>query len=312
MSLRSNASNWPALPYEAAGATYTTLHLWTQIVGKIVLAKMPWINHSWHVTLFVTPFGLTTRTVTAGEKHFQIDFDLQRHRLRLAISGMEEQSFSLENLSVAGFYHSIMGILSEGGIECSIYPIPNELEDPIPLDRDETHRTYNSRYAEDLHRVWLSTHGVFTRFRSEFLGKCSPVHLFWGGFDLVVTRFSGREASAHPGGFPNLPDWVAREAYSHEVCSCGFWPGSEALPEAAFYCYIYPEPEGFSTASVTPDAAYYHQELGEYILPYTEVAAAGDPAGMLLEFLNSTYDRATELAEWDTDGLRFERDQLLP
>lgn len=299
-------TTWPKLSFKEAQKTYETIHLWTQIVGKIRLVKMPWINHSWHVTLYVTPSGLTTSDVVAGDKDFQLDFDFIHHQLQLKTSAGETSSIDLKKLSVAGCYKQVLDALREVGIEADIYPVPNELEDPIPFYKDETHATYNPDHATALHQALLRAHDVFTRFRAEFKGKCSPVHLFWGSFDLAVSRFSGRDAPKHPGGVPNLPDWVAQEAYSKEVCSCGFWPGSEAFPEAAFYSYIYPEPEGYKDAHIKPDQAYYHPELREFILPYDAVQEATDPEAVLLDFLHSTYEAAADLARWDRKALEQE------
>ncbi|PKV75907.1 DUF5996 family protein [Pontibacter ramchanderi] len=299
-------TTWPELSYAEAHKTYETIHLWTQIVGKIRLVKTPWFNHSWHVTLYVTPSGFTTSDMVDGEKHFQLDFDFIRHQLRLKTSAGESHSIDLKGLSVAGCYKQLQDALRQVGIEANINPVPNELEDPIPFDQDEIHATYNPEHATALHQAFLRAHDVFSKFKARFSGKCSPVHLFWGSFDLAVSRFSGRDAPKHPGGVPNLPDWVAQEAYSKEVYSCGFWPGSEALPQAAFYSYIYPEPEGFKVARIKPKQAYYHPELREFILPYEAVQKAEDPEAMLMDFLQSTYEAAAELAKWDRRALEQE------
>ncbi|MPR35615.1 DUF5996 family protein [Salmonirosea aquatica] len=296
-------NSWPELVFDQAKDTYETLHLWTQIVGKIKLSRMPWINHSWHVTLIVTPTGLTTGNLPAEKKHFQINFDFREHQLQILTSLGEEKSFPLAHHSVAAFYEKIMAALRELGIEIDIHKVPNELEVVIPFDQDEQHVTYEPQHAADLHTVLLSVNEVLTRFRAEFVGKCSPVHFFWGSFDLAVTRFSGRKAPQHPGGVPHLPDRVAQEAYSHEVSSCGFWPGSVGVPFAAFYSYMYPEPEGYKAAVVKPEAAYYHQTMGEFILPYDVVRQADDPAAMLLDFLQSTYRAGADLADWDRENL---------
>ncbi|PRY16545.1 hypothetical protein CLV24_101392 [Pontibacter ummariensis] len=296
-------TSWPTLSYAEAKETYKTLHLWTQIIGKIKLAKQPWINHSWHITLFVTPTGLTTADIPDDEQHFQADFNFIRHQLEIKTSEGQVRSFRLEGLSVADFYAKVMGSLRELKIEANINLIPNEMEEVIPFDQDHIHATYTPEHAAALHQALLQAQDVLSQFRAEFKGKCSPVHFFWGSFDLAVSRFSGREAPQHPGGVPHLPDWVAQEAYSHEVCSCGFWPGNEAVPFAAFYSYIYPAPEGFERASVQPDKAYYHQELGEFILPYEAVQQAQDPSSTLLAFLRSTYEAAAELGQWDRKSL---------
>jgi len=290
---------WPELNYEEGRETYQTIHLWTQIVGKVKLAKLPWINHSWHVTLLVTPFGLTTGDMPDDEKHFQINFDFKKHQLQIITSTDESRIFSLLNLSVAGFYEKIRTSLSELGIKAKINLIPSEIENGTPFNTDERHSTYIPEVATHLHSVLLNAHEIFTRFRAGFIGKCSPVHFFWGGFDLAVSRFSGRDAPPHPGGVPNFPDWVAREAYSHEVSSCGFWPGNDAMPFAAFYSYIYPEPDGYKTASVKPTGAYYNNDFGEFILPYEIVRQSANPSEVLFDFLNSTYIAAADSANWD-------------
>ncbi|RAU82459.1 DUF5996 family protein [Pontibacter arcticus] len=296
-------NTWPALSYADAKATYETLHLWTQIIGKIKLAKLPWLNHSWHVTLLVTPTGLTTSTLPAGKGYFQVDFDLVSHQLNITTSTGKSHTFVLESMAVADFYHKVISALQELGIEVSLNTMPNELEHPIPFEEDYTHATYHPKQVENLHKALLLAQDVMQQFRVKFTGKCSPVHFFWGSFDLAVSRFSGKTAPAHPGGVPNLPDWVAQEAYSHEVCSCGFWPGSEAVPFAAFYTYIYPEPEGYKTAAVKPEAAYYHTALGEFILPYEAVQNSENPTAILSDFLQSTYETAANLAKWDRKAL---------
>jgi hypothetical protein len=298
-----NQENWPELSFAEGNETYQTIHLWTQIVGKIKLVSLPWINHAWHVTLLVAPFGLTTGDLPSSGKHFQINFNFIDHEVQIMTSTGERKAMSLLNLSVASFYEKIMGVLSGLGIPAKINLIPNELVNPIPFDKDDTHATYNPVVARNLHTALLKANQVFTRFRADFIGKCSPVHFFWGSFDLAVTRFSGREAPPHPGGIPNLPDWVAQEAYSHEVSSAGFWPGNEAVPFAAFYSYAYPEPGGFKTAALMPQGAYYHPDLGEYILPYEVVQQAANPSQVLLDFLNSTYQAAAIAANWDRAGL---------
>ena len=294
---------WPELSFEKGNDTYQTIHLWTQIAGKIRLAKMPWINHSWHVTLYVTPFGLSTGNIPDLNKHFQINFDFLNHQLQIITSDKEERVFPLSVMSVASCYRNILGALADLDIGIKINPIPCEIENAIAFHEDEAHSTYVPEVAESLHKALLNVQRVFTDFRAKFSGKCSPVHFFWGSFDLAVSRYSGRKAPLHPGGFPNLADWVAQEAYSHEVCSCGFWPGSKAMPSAAFYCYIYPAPPGFSSAAVKPEAAYWQDEMGEFILEYKDVQQAEDPSGVLMQFLDSTYEAAAELADWDGEKL---------
>lgn len=294
---------WPMLSFEEGQETYETIHLWTQILGKIKLESLPWINHSWHVTLKVTPTGLTTGNLPSEKKDFQIDLDFIDHRLSILTSKKEERTFSLLELSVADFYHKLMADLKKLEIEVEIRKIPNELEAPVAFDQDDKHATYSPKIAIAFQRALLKVNKVFTDFRAEFIGKSSPVHFYWGSFDLAVGRFSGRKAPIHPAGFPNIPDRVVREAYSHEVYSCGFWPGNEFVPFASFYSYIYPEPSGFNIASVKPEAAYYHKELGEFLLPYSEVQKTEEPEKELLKFLHSTYQAAADLAGWKREEL---------
>ncbi|WP_114783705.1 DUF5996 family protein [Botryobacter ruber] len=296
---------WPVLSFPEAKATYETLHLWTQIVGKIKLTKLPWINHSWHVTQLVTPVGLTTAVMPDRSCYFEIEFDLVHHQLLVKTSTGQIRSFALEAMAVADFYFNLKQLLQELDIELNINLVPNELEDAIPFDQDYIHATYEPEHAEALHQALLRVQDVFTTFRSGFRGKCSPVHFYWGGLDLAVSRFSGRTAPRHPGGVPNLPDWVAQEAYSHEVCSGGFWPGSEGFPLAAFYSYIYPEPEGYKDYPVLPEQAYYDDTLREFILPYEVVQQAENPSATLLAFLQSTYNAAADLAQWDRQALEI-------
>lgn len=296
-------SKFPELNYDKAKATYQTLHLFTQIVGKIKLKKLPWINHSWHVTLLITPYGFTTGDMPDKEHHFQIDFDFCEHKLKIKTELGNKKEFELEGLSVADFYKKIMKCLDTLGIEVHINKTPNEIADAIPFDEDDAHHIYKPKHVKALHKAMLLTQGVFNKFRSEFRGKCSPVHLFWGALDVAVTRFSGRKAPKHPGGVPNLPNNVAQEAYSHEVSSCGFWGGNEMLPFAAYYSYAYPAPEGFDNATVKPSQAYYEKNLGEFILPYDAVRNANNPEQTLLEFLHSTYNAAADLGNWDRQSL---------
>ena len=295
--------HWPSLPLEPWQDTYTTLHLWSQIVGKIRMVQTPWTNHSWHVPFYVTARGLTTSLIPYGNRGFEIDFDFCDHRLHLASSDGEQRSFSLEPMSVAEFYRKLMRALGELQIETRIYPMPVELPDPIlAFPEDEQHASYDAYAVGRYWQALLQINRVFTEFRARFIGKVSPVHLFWGALDLAVTRFSGRPAPKHPGGAPNVADWVMVEAYSHELSSAGFWPGA-GLGEAAFYSYAYPEPAGFSDYKVKPAAAYYLKEMGEYVLPYEAVRTADDPDATLLDFLQSTYEAAADLAEWDRNAL---------
>jgi hypothetical protein len=298
---------WPALPYESWKESCATLHLWTQIVGKIRLAQTPWVNHSWHVPLYVTATGLTTSPVPYKGEAFQIDFDFVDHVLWMKTSDGHSRQIVLKPMPVAEFHAALFEQLNDLGIAVKIDNRPNEIPDAIAFTEDTVHAAYDRDAAHNFWRILLSTHHVLTYFRSAFLGKVSPVHFFWGSFDLAVTRFSGRTAPPHPGGVPNLPDAVAREAYSHEVSSAGFWPGGGGvLNEPAFYCYAYPAPEGFAAARVRPAGAYFHQTLGEFILPYEAVRTAPDPERTLIDFLQSTYEAAADLAKWDRAALECE------
>jgi hypothetical protein len=303
MSNLSVRDPWPALPYAPWRDSCETLQLWTQIVGKIRLARTPWLNHSWHVTLYVTARGLTTSPIPDGARSFQIDFDFIDQALRISTSDGLQRRLPLVAQSVAAFYAAVMAALAELGIDGSIDDMPNELPDPIRFGEDHVHAAYDPQAAHRFWQVLRQVDRVFSQFRTGFLGKSSPVHFFWGSFDLAVTRFSGRRAPRHPGGVPNLPDAVAQEAYSHEVSSAGFWPGGGAIDYPAFYCYAYPEPAGFRTTHVKPDAAFFSEALGEFILPYDAVRTAADPAAMLLDFLQSTYGAAADAARWDRAAL---------
>jgi hypothetical protein len=299
----SLAALWPELPTAAWRETYDTLHLWTQIVGKIRFARSPWLNHSWHVALYVTARGLTTSPIPEGTRAFQIDFDFIDHVLRISDSDGAQRQFALAGLSVASFYAAVMAALAELGIHVAIDEMPNELPELIRFPLDRTHATYDPDSVRRLFRILVNADRAFKQFRTGFLGKASPVHFFWGSFDLAVTRFSGRRAPRHPGGVPNLPDAVACEAYSHEECSAGFWPGSGAIDYPAFYSYAYPEPKGYREIKPRPDAAFFSEALGEFILPYDAVRTADDPDKMLLEFLQSTYEAAADCAKWDRETL---------
>ena len=303
LSSRARMEPWPALPYPAWKDACATLQLWTQIVGKIRLARTPWINHSWHVTLYVTPRGLGTSPIPDDGRAFQIDFDFIDHALLISTSDGGGQRLPLAPMAVADFHGRLMAALAGLGIQVRIDGCPNELPDPIPFRADRTHAAYDPDAAQRFWRVLLQADRVFKQFRTGFLGKVSPVHFFWGSFDLAVTRFSGRPAPLHPGGVPHLPDPVTREAYSHEVSSAGFWPGGGAIDYPAFYSYAYPAPEGFATAPVRPAAAFFHQGLGEFILPYDAVRTADAPDATLLDFLQSTYEAAANAASWDRAAL---------
>ena len=297
--------SWPELPYEAWKDTCKTLHLWSQIVGKVRLACTPWINHGWHVTLYVTSRGLTTSPIPHGDRTFQVDFDFIDHRLDITTSDGGTAALGLAPRSVADFYHAFMAALGELQLQVRIHGSPNELKDPIPFARDETHGAYDSLYAHRFWRALTSAAAVFGDFRGGFRGKCSPVHFFWGGFDLAVTRFSGRTAPVHPGGFPHLPDWVTREAYSHEVSSAGFWPGNDDSPHAMFYSYAYPAPEGIMDGSVGPALAGWDNGFSEFVLPYEAVQSSDTPERDVMTFLESTYTLAADLARWDRASLEW-------
>ena len=294
---------WPELPTAAWRETYVTLHLWTQIIGKIRLVRSPWLNHSWHVALYVTARGLTTSPIPDGVRTFQIDLDLIDHALRLSTSDGAQRQFALAGQSVASFYAAVMATLWETGIHIAIDEMPNELPEPIRFSEDKKHASYDPDAARCFLQILVNADRVFKQFRTGFLGKASPVHFFWGSFDLTVTRFSGRRAPRHPGGIPHLSDDVACEAYSHEESSAGFWPGSGAIDYPAFYSYAYPEPAGFRAVKVRPDAAFFSEALGEFILPYDAVRTAAAPDQVLLEFLQSTYEAAANAAKWDRDAL---------
>jgi hypothetical protein len=294
---------WPELPIAGWRETYDTLHLCTQVVGKIRYARSPWLNHSWHVALYVTARGLTTSPIPDGMRTFQIDFDFIDHVLRISSSDGAQRQFALSGQSVASFYESVMAALAELDIHVEIDQMPNELPDPIRFSQDTRHASYDPDAVQRFFRILVNADRVFKQFRTGFLGKASPVHFFWGSFDLTVTRFSGRGAPRHPGGVPNLPDAVACEAYSHEESSAGFWPGSGAIDYPAFYSYAYPESAGYRATKVRPDAAFFSEALGEFILPYDAVRTADDPEKALLEFLQSSYEAAANAGKWDREAL---------
>ncbi len=308
---KSRDEIWPALPFPEWKETCATLHMWTQIVGKIRLALTPWTNHSWHVTLYVTARGLTTSPIPHGARIFEIEFDFIDHKLLIATADGARREIPLLARSVSEFYQALMSILRELNLSVAINTMPNELPDPIPFERDEIHRAYDRDYANRFWRVLVQADRVFKEFRSRFCGKCSPVHFFWGSFDLAVTRFSGRAAPPHPGGIPHLPDSITREAYSQEVSSLGFWPGNAAAPMPLFYSYAYPEPSGFAQAKVQPEAASYNTTMHEFILPYDVVRTADSPDAVLLEFAQSTYDAASILGKWERDALKEVKPSLL-
>ena len=294
---------WPELNYQKNKETYDTLHLWFQVVGKIKLTKMAWVNHSWHVALYVSERGFTTAVMHEGPRAFTLEFDLVDHFLNFKRSDGDSLRIPLRTGSVAAFYEQCLKVLSDAGIECTINDRPNEVIRAIPFSEDRETRRYDPAVAHDLWIAFLQADRLMKDFRSDFEGKASPVHFFWGSMDLAVTRFSGRRAPEHPGGFPNLPDLVTREAYSHEVSSCGFWPGNEMYPEAAFYSYAYPMPKGFETARVRPGDSFFHQTMKEYLLPYERVRQSLSPDAMVEEFFQSTYAAAANLGHWDRKAL---------
>jgi len=294
---------WPSLPLAEWQDTYATLHMWTQIVGKVRLIQTPWVNHSWHVPLYVTSRGLTTSPIPHGQRTFEIAFDFVDHRLVVTTSDGTSRTLALARRAVADFYQDLMSALAELGVPVRINAKPNEVDPAIPFAQDRQHTAYDGEYANRFWHILVQTDRVMKTFRAHFVGKCSPVHFFWGSFDLALTRFSGRTAPPHPGGVPNFPDWVAREAYSHEVSSCGFWPGGGPLPMPVFYAYAYPEPSGFAAAPVRPAQASYNTDLHEFVLPYDAVRAAASPDETLLAFLQTTYEAAADNAHWDRAAL---------
>jgi hypothetical protein len=291
------AEEWPALRVQEWTDTRDTLHMWTQIVGKIRLVKAPMVNHWWQVPLYVSARGLTTSAIPHGARMFDIEFDFCDHQLRIRSSSGEHRSVALEPKSVAAFYRETMAVLRDLDLEVPIRTTPTEVVRAIPFEDDHEHASYDPVAAQLFWRQLLSAHRVLTEFRSRFIGKVSPVHFFWGSFDLALTRFSGRTAPTHPGGAPNCPDWVMVEGYSHELSSCGFWPGGG--DEGAFYAYAYPEPEGFRQYPIRPDAGYYSNDAGQFLLPYEMVRTAPDPDRTLLQFLQTSYEAAAERGDWD-------------
>ena len=292
---------WPALPVSEWTESRDTLQLWLQIVGKIRMVRTPLMSHWWNVPLYVTARGLSTSLIPAGGRGFQIDFDFVDHQLVVSTTDGAERTSPLAPRSVADFYAEVMSILDELGLPTRIWTMPVEIPDAIPFDQDHVHASYDAEQVERFWRALVEISRVFEQFRSEFLGKVSPVHLFWGALDLAVTRFSGRPAPPHPGGAPNCGPHVMREAYSHEVSSAGYWPGPDG--EGVFYSYAYPEPPGYRDFAVRPDGAGWHDTLAEFVLPYRDVRTAPDPDAVLLEFLHSTYVAAAETAHWSREEL---------
>lgn len=297
------AHHWPEIPYSPWAQTCSALQLWTQIVGKYRLARTPWLNHSWHATLYVEPEGLTTGLVPDGTQAVTVRLNLQSHRLTLRASSGGTSEFALEPMSVAAFHRRFLQAVHAVGGTPVFHGRPNEVAEAMPFSEDDRPRPYDRSAVERFHQALVNVALVFNRFRTGFIGKSSPVHLFWGSFDLAVTRFSGRVAPLHPGGVANLPDAVTHEAYSHEVSSAGFWPGGPGIDFPAFYSYAYPTPAGFEGARIEPSSAFFHQPLGEFILRYDDVRVAEDPAAVLMSFLQTTYRAAAECGRWDRIAL---------
>lgn len=293
---------WPALPLSEWKDTYETLHRWTQIVGKIRLTLTPPVNHWWNITLYITPRGLTTSAMYYKDRYLQIDFDFIDHLLLIQTTDYSTKSIALRPRSVADFYQETMAALESLEMPVTIWTTPVEVQDRTPFELDQKHASYDPEYAQRVWRILAQASRVLTEFRCRFIGKVSPVHFFWGAFDLAVTRFSGRTAPSHPGA-PNMARFVAVEAYSHEVSSCGFWPGGGPVNEPAFYAYAYPEPQGFKDYTIQPKEAFYHTEMGEFLLPYDVVRNSKSPDEVLLSFLQSTYEAAAICAKWDRHAL---------
>jgi hypothetical protein len=289
---------WPALPLEAWQDTYDTLHMWTQIVGKIRKTLTPLVNHWWNVTLYVTARGLTTSPIPYGSRTFEINFDFIDHQLEILTSDGLTKQIALAPKSVAQFYQELMESLHALLIDVHIHSSPDEVAASIPFAQDTTHKSYDPEFAHKFWRILVTVDGVFKEFRGRFIGKCSPVHFFWGSFDLAVTRFSGRRAPERPGA-----DAITREAYSHDEISAGFWPGGGEIKGPAFYAYAAPEPPGFKASRVQPEAAFYHSGMSEFFLMYDDVRRAQSPKAMLLDFLESTYAAAADLGKWDRASL---------
>lgn len=303
MSSNNKPAQWPELRLSDWIETRDALHLWMQIAGKVRLRLAPPINHYWHSVFYLTARGVTTSPIPYQWRSFTIDFDFVDHRLAIVTTDGQRAGFRLQAESVASFYSRLMSELKRLGIAVHIYPKPNELPVATPFPDDDQPRPYD---AEAVHRFWVvlsQADRVLKQFRTQFIGKCSPVHLFWGAMDLAVTRFSGRTAPMHPGGVPNLPDYVTRESYSHEVSSCGFWTGTAPIDYPAFYAYAYPQPSGFADAAVRPDGAFYQKDFGEFILPYDRIRQSDEPDTTLLEFLQSTYAAAADLGRWERAAL---------
>jgi uncharacterized protein DUF5996 len=299
---RTAINPWPALPLAEWQDTYDTLHMWTQIIGKIRLALTPPVNHWWNSTLYITPHGLTTSSMYYNDRLLQIDFDFISHLLLIITADNPTKTIALRPCSVAGFYQETMAALKSLGMPVTIWTTPVEVPDRTPFEQDQKHAAYDPEYAQRFWRILAQASHVLYEFRSRFIGKVSPVHFFWGAFDLAVTRFSGRKAPSHP-GVPYCAPFVMVEAYSHELSSCGFWPGGGPVSEPVFYAYSYPEPQDFNEYPIQPKEAFYHTEMREFLLPYNVVRTANSPDEVLLAFLQSTYEAAATCAKWDRNAL---------
>jgi len=303
--IKGCAAAWPELAYADWKETLKTIHQWTQIVGKIRLKAMPWQNHSWHTTLYITSRGFSTGSMPYENGIFEIEFDFESHELKIISTFNAPRIIKLESKTVADFYQEVFDQLKAINIEINIHGRPNELDHNIPFKENKINKTYDEKAAINFWQAAVSIHNTFLKFRSKFIGKCSPVHLFWGAFDIAVTRFSGRPAPLHPGGAPNMPLDVMQEAYSQEVSSCGFWPGGDTFPEPIFYAYSYPSPDAFSSYEVAPKETFWSKEMGEFILKYDDVRKAENPEAYLLSFLNTTYEAAAVTGNWDRKSLEM-------
>lgn len=299
----TNSAKWPVLNFSEIQDTLETLHQWLQIVGKIRLRTMPWQNHSWHTALYLSAHGFTTQAIPYKGQVFAIDFDFKQHKVSIHSSNAETMTMELKPRTVADFYQELFQKLDSIGVDVKIHASPNEMDPAIPFAENETNKSYDPKAAHAIWQAMLKANGVFNQFRSEFIGKCSPVHLFWGAFDLAVTRFSGNDAPLHPGGMPNMPLDVMQEAYSQEVSSAGFWPGSKDSPMPAFYAYAYPSDSRFGDQKVLPEEAFYSKEMGEFFLKYEDVQQAENPEQMLFEFLQTTYEAAVNISDWNKTKL---------
>ncbi len=303
MDIKNKSFAWPVLNFAEMQDTLETLHQWIQIVGKIRLRTMPWQNHSWHTALYISPYGFSTHGIPYEGRVFQIDLDFEKHKLFIHCTHSETVEMDLRPMTVADFYAELFQKLSSLGIDVKIHASPNEMEPAIPFPENTVNKSYDPEMAHKLWLAMLKANDVFNKFRSEFIGKCSPVHLFWGAFDLAVTRFSGDPAPLHQGGMPNMPLEVMQEAYSHEVSSAGFWPGSKDFPFPAFYAYAYPSDPSFGEQKVLPKEAFYSSDMGEFFLKYEDVQQSENPEKMLYDFLQSTYEAAAITSNWNREAL---------